>query len=45
MSPSVPLPPNPIPQGAFLGLLVLAHLQAVAVAASLAWAEGAHHLR
>ena len=33
MSPSVPLP-----QGAFLGLLVVAHLQAVAVAATLAWA-------
>ena len=33
MSPSVPLP-----QGAFLGLLVVAHLQAVAVAATLACA-------
>ena len=38
MSPSVPLPPAPLPQGAFLGLLVVAHLQAVAVAAAMAWA-------
>lgn len=31
-------PSEPIPQGAFLGILVFAHLQAVAVAAAVAWA-------
>lgn len=38
MSLTVALPPDPSPQGAFLGLLVVAHLQAVAVAATLTWA-------
>lgn len=42
MTPAA-LSPSPIPQGAFLGLLVLAHLQAVAVAAAIAWAAS-HHL-